>query len=235
MSYTSETITKSAFSVFDIVLQMQRIGLQAMTMYEPITSAYLDAVMASQSVGLAAMRGWSVKPQDSMREPVTGVADAVPNIETRKPQEKTVKVRRVAIETPVQQDVIPHTETSVRADGGAMSPTGSDALAEATAEKTDLSEVLLTAEAAHPVEEVLPAQETTASAEPIHEAVKRNEPEIGAPAQEPVAFDASEKQEVKPPAVGNLNETRSVAPVTPETQSAETQPPEIRSDEQDWH
>src|SRR5690348_7730338 len=43
MSLTSGTTTKSAFPILDMMLQMQRIGLQAMTLYQPMTEALLDA------------------------------------------------------------------------------------------------------------------------------------------------------------------------------------------------
>ena len=42
MSYTSDNISKTAFPILDMMMNMQRLGLRALSIYEPLTSALLD-------------------------------------------------------------------------------------------------------------------------------------------------------------------------------------------------
>ena len=40
MSFTSDNMTKSAFSMLDMMMNMQRLGLQAVSAYQPLVSAF---------------------------------------------------------------------------------------------------------------------------------------------------------------------------------------------------
>ena len=42
MSFTTDNMTKTAFPMLDMMLQMQQIGMRAMSLYQPITAAFLD-------------------------------------------------------------------------------------------------------------------------------------------------------------------------------------------------
>ena len=48
MSFTSGNMTKSAFSMFDMMMNMQRLGLQAVSAYQPLVSAFLDSTSAAE-------------------------------------------------------------------------------------------------------------------------------------------------------------------------------------------
>ena len=216
MSYASESIAKSAFSAFDMMLEMQRIGLRAMRAYEPFTSAYLDAAKASQSAGLGAMRNRPARMVNTSDEQVIGIGEEVLNVGTRMVQGKTTKVRRVVVETPVQQDVTLHTETVVLERRRPISSNGGDVLSEVTVEMSDFNEVPVVSKGVRLVEEVLLRKETTARTETIHDTVKRDKLEIDQPAQLPVVFDAIKKQEADQPADESSEKAQSIDPVAPE-------------------
>ncbi|MGD0106903.1 MAG: hypothetical protein ABSC06_23120 [Rhodopila sp.] len=222
MSYALENFTKSAFSVFDMMLQMQRIGLEAMTMYEPLTAAYLDAVMASQSVGLAAMKSRrSINTPGSVEAPLVATREEVASVEAPMPQVKPIRVRRVVLEKPVQQDVTLQAEPLVEENSRPLALTSLDVPTEVAAEKLDLTEVPVAAEAVHPVEEALPPPESTESAEMVPDTADRDNHGIDQPAQEPAVLDASKTEDEKPP----TDDHQPVAPVEPETKSGD----------QEWH
>jgi hypothetical protein len=48
MSYTSDNISKTVFPVLDMMMNMQHLGLRALSIYEPLTSAFLDSTVAAQ-------------------------------------------------------------------------------------------------------------------------------------------------------------------------------------------
>src|SRR3954463_10328976 len=48
MSFTTDNMTRSALPMLDMMLQMQRIGIKAMSLYQPVASAFLDAAKASE-------------------------------------------------------------------------------------------------------------------------------------------------------------------------------------------
>jgi hypothetical protein len=43
MSYTTQTMTKNAISMLDMMMNMQRLSLQAVSAYQPLVSAFLDS------------------------------------------------------------------------------------------------------------------------------------------------------------------------------------------------
>jgi hypothetical protein len=47
MSFTSGNMTKSAFSMLDMMMNMQRLGLQAVSAYQPLVS-FLDSTSAAE-------------------------------------------------------------------------------------------------------------------------------------------------------------------------------------------
>jgi hypothetical protein len=46
MSYTSNDMTKNAFSMLNMMMGMQRLGLHALSAYQPLVFAFLDSTTA---------------------------------------------------------------------------------------------------------------------------------------------------------------------------------------------
>jgi hypothetical protein len=118
MSFTSGNMTKSAFSMLDMMMNMQRLGLQAVSAYQPLVSAFLDSTSAAERTTRLRFDAQRGRPgfrelHDTNEEQVIGVGEEVLNIGTRMVAGKTTRIRRVVVQTPVQQDVTLHTETVV--------------------------------------------------------------------------------------------------------------------------
>jgi hypothetical protein len=108
---------------------------------------------------------------------------------------KTTRVRRVVVESPVQQDVTLHTETVVMERRRPISSIGQDVLTEVTVEMSESNEVPVVSKSVHLVEEVLLRKEVTARSETIRDTVKRDTLEIEEPSQLPVVFNAAKRQD----------------------------------------
>jgi stress response protein YsnF len=134
---------------------------------------------------------------------------------------KTTRVRRVVVESPVQQDVTLHTETVVVERRRPQSNVGQDVLTEVTIEMTDSSEVPVVSKAVHLVEEVLLRKEVTARTETIRDTVKRDTLEIEEPSQLPVVFNPAQKQDDRKHASENQNRKQSVVPMQTDNKSGE--------------
>jgi stress response protein YsnF len=216
MSFTSSNVTKSGFPMLDMMLQMQQLGLRAMTMYKPVMSAFLDTTKSVEREALAAgfrsapgfatpgfaTTGRTTDVQDTHaahenREQVVAVGEEVLNVGTRMVPGKTTRVRRIVVETPVQQEVTLHTETVVLEHRKPLLSNGNDVLTEVTVEMSDFNEVPVISKSVRLVEEVLLRKEVTARTETIRDTVKRDTLEIEQPSQLPVVFNAAAKQEEK--------------------------------------
>ena len=228
MSFTTGNMTRSAFPMLDMMLQMQRIGMQAMSLYQPITSAFLDAAKTngratnSEIFGTARERRPETRvSHETNAEQVVGIGEEVLNIGTRMVPGKTTRVRRVVVESPVQQDVTLHTETVVVERRRPQSNVGQDVLTEVTIEMTDSSEVPVVSKAVHLVEEVLLRKEVTARTETIRDTVKRDKLEIEEPSQLPVVFNPAQKQDDRKRASENQDRKQSVVPMQTDNKSGE--------------
>lgn len=209
MSSTGNT-TKSAFPMLDIMLEMQQAGMRAMSMYQPVVSAFMDSTKAveraTRPTGFSATssRTQDARPSyDADEEQIIAIGEEVLNVGTRMVSGKTTRVRRVVVESPVQQDVTLHNETVVLERRRPLVSTGQDVLTEVTIEMSDASEVPVVSKAVHLVEEVLLRKEVTSRIETIRETVKRAKLEIDQPSQLPVVFNAAQKQEEKKRAADN--------------------------------
>jgi stress response protein YsnF len=198
MSFTSGNMTKSAFTMLDMMMNMQRLGLQAVSAYQPLVSTFLDSTSAAAERATRPRfdptRG---RPHDTNEEQVIGVGEEVLNIGTRMVAGKTTRIRRVVVQTPVQQDVTLHTETVVLERRKPTSGPGNEVLTEVTIEMSDFNEVPVVSKAVHLVEEVLLRKEVTARTETIHDTVRRDKLEIEQPSNLPVVFKAAAQQEEK--------------------------------------
>jgi stress response protein YsnF len=212
-----------------MMLQMQRIGMQAMSLYQPITSAFLDAAKTSGRSTTAEIFGTALPRRSETRvsretnaEQVVAIGEEILNVGTRMVPGKTTRVRRVVVESPVQQDVTLHTETVIVERRRPQSNGGQDVLTEVTIEMTDSSEVPVVSKAVHLVEEVLLRKEMTARTETIRDTVKRDKLEIEEPSQLPVVFNPAQKQDDRKHASENQNRKQPVVPMQTDNKSGES-------------
>jgi stress response protein YsnF len=229
MSFTSGNTTNSAFPILDMMLQMQRIGMRALTMYQPMTAALLDAATDVQRAVPSSVFGATrdrVSYRDRTTHEATGeqviaVGEEVLNVGTRVVPGKTTRVRRVVVESPVEQDVTLHNETVVVERRRPQASIGQDVLTEVTVEMSETSEVPVVSKSVHLVEEVLLRKEVTARTEKIRDTVKRDKLEIEQPSQLPVVFNADQKQDDRKRAGESDERKQSVVPIPAEGKSGE--------------
>jgi stress response protein YsnF len=207
LSFTSNNITKTAFPMVEMMLQMQRLGMQAMTMYRPIASAFIESALAPQLSGSAVARRRSTETHNSNEEQILGVGEEVLNVGTRMVPGKTTRIRRIVEQTPVQQDVTLHSETVVLERRRPFSTNGSDVLTEVTIEMSDFNEVPVVSKAVHLVEEVLLRKEVTSRIETIHDTVKRDKLEIEQPSQLPVVLQPTQEESTRASKTQDTNQT----------------------------
>lgn len=203
MSYTSGNNTMSFFPVLDMMMNMQRLGLQAMSVYQPLVSTFLDATQSAERAArpsyFGSTRGRSSETRETLNtneEQVIGVGEEVLNVGTRMVPGKTTRIRRVVVQNPVQQDVTLHTETVVVERRKPIVSASGDILTEVTVEMSDFNEVPVVSKSVHLVEEVLLRKEVTARVETIHDTVRHDKLEIEQPSNLPVVMNSAPKQEV---------------------------------------
>jgi len=220
MSYTSGNLSRSVFPALDMMLQMQQLGLRAMTLYQPLVSAFLPSMDTAErntpSALFGAMRGRTLEARethDANEERIIRVGEEVLNVGTRMVPGKTTRVHRVVVETPVQKEVTLHTETVVVERRKPVLGAGGDVLTEVTVEMSDFNEVPVVSKSVQLVEEVLLRKEVTARTETIHDTVKRDKLEVEQPAQLPVVFNAALKQEEKRREERRNNEAQDKKPL----------------------
>nr|WP_294506446.1 YsnF/AvaK domain-containing protein [uncultured Rhodopila sp.] len=227
MSLTSGNETRTAFPIFDMMLQMQRIGFQAMSVYKPVASAFLDAAKGAERAPATSLFGTAAGriAGDTKAEQVVAIGEEVLNVGTRTVPGKTTRVRRVVVETPVQQEVTLHTETVVVERRKPNAGIGQDVLTEVTVEMSDSNEVPVVSKSVHLVEEVLLRKEVTARTETIRDTVKRDTLEIEEPSQLPVVFNAAKHQDDRRRDEKRVSEAQDkkqpVVPMTGEVKAAE--------------
>jgi stress response protein YsnF len=202
MSFTSDNTTKTAFPMLDMMMNAQRIGLRAMSVYQPLVSALLDSTKLAQRAPQSTFGAFNRSPElrelhNATEEQVIGVGEEILNVGTRMVPGKTTRVRRVVVQAPVQQDVTLHTETVIVERRKPIANSGTDLLTEVTVEMSDFNEVPVVSKAVHLVEEVLLRKEVTARVETIHDTVRQDKLEIEQPSNLPVVFNPSPKQDSK--------------------------------------
>jgi len=221
MSYTSGNATTSAFPILDLLLQTQRIGLQALSIYQPFASAFLDAATPS---GVSRVKRDRISEAHiGSAEQVVAIGEEVLNVGTRIVPGKTTRIRRVVVDSPVQQDVTLHTETVVIERRRPQSSIGQDVLTEVTVELSDSNEVPVVSKVVHLVEEVLLRKEVTARTETIRDTVKRDKLEIEEPSQLPVVFNSNRRQDERRREEKRIAETqdRKQSAVPTQTENAD--------------
>jgi hypothetical protein len=78
MSLTASNMPKKAFSMLDMMMNMQRLTLQAVSAYQPLVSAFLNSTSAPERAtrpifGRSELRG----SHDTNEEQVIGVGEEV--------------------------------------------------------------------------------------------------------------------------------------------------------------
>jgi stress response protein YsnF len=201
MSYTTDNITKSVFPMLDMMMNMQRLGLKAMSVYQPLVSTFLDAASSTEratrtsSFGATRARSSGIREShNANEEQVIGVGEEVLNVGTRMIPGKTTRVRRVVVENPVHQDVTLHSETVVLERRKPVLTSGNDMLTEVTVEMSDFNEVPVVSKSVQLVEEVLLRKEVTSRIETIHDTVRRDTLEIEQPSNLPVVLHPAPRQ-----------------------------------------
>jgi stress response protein YsnF len=192
MSFTASDMPKNAFSMLDMMMNMQRLTLQAVSAYQPLVSAFLNSTSAAER-RQSELRGL----HNTNEEQVIGVGEEVLNVGTRMVPGKTTRVRRVVVQTPVQQDVTLRTETVIIERRKPVLSSGNEVLTEVTVEMSDFNEVPVVSKTVQLVEEVLLRKEVTARTETIHDTVRQDKLEIEQPSNLPVVFQAAAKQQEK--------------------------------------
>ena len=204
MAYTSRDMTKSAFPMLDLMLGMQQIGMKALSIYQPFATSFWESTKTAERNAAAADYGAMNRRMSEARETTLGdaeqvvaIGEEVLNVGTRVMPGKTTRVRRVVVESPVQQDVTLHTETGVVERRAPMTSIGQDVLTEVTFEMSDTNEVPVISKSVHLVEEVLLRKEVTARTETIRDTVRRDKLEIEDQSQLPVVFSNAPNSEEK--------------------------------------
>ncbi len=204
MANTSRDLTKSAFPMLDMMLGMQQMGMKALSMYQPVATSFWDSTKTAErkaaAMSYSAVNQRMTEAREAVSdnaEQVVAIGEEVLNVGTRIMPGKMTRVRRVVIESPVQQDITLHTETVVLERRAPMTSIGQDVLTEVTVEMSDTNEVPVISKSVHLVEEVLLRKEVTARIETIRDTVRRDTLEIEDQTQLPVVVSTASKPEEK--------------------------------------
>jgi stress response protein YsnF len=189
--------------MFDMMMKMQEIGLRSMSLYQPAAAAFWTATKPRQTGQNTAYRPFQSPSRTASgtvaveSEQVVSLGEEVLTVGTRMVPGKTTRVRRVVVESPVQQEVTLRTETVIVEHRRPLSAAGQDVLTEVTYEMSDFNEVPVVTKSVHVTEEVVLRKEVTARLETIHDTVKRDKLEIEDQTNLPVVFNAAAAQEEK--------------------------------------
>jgi hypothetical protein len=230
MSVTSDNLVKTSVSMVDMMFQLQRMGLQALSVYQPFAAPFLDIAKAGErAMAFRAPQPRRTEGRETLAtasEQVVAIGEEVLTVGTRTVPGKTTRVRRVVVESPVQQDVTLHTETVVVEHRRPMASIGQDVLTEVTYEMSDSNEIPVVSKSVHLVEEVLLRKEVTSRVETIRDTVKRDKVEIEDQTQLPVVYNAAEKLEER------KRDEKRAADLQRKKQSIVPMQPEGKQDEQ---
>jgi len=154
---------------WDMMLQMQRASTQALSSFVPLAPYAAGARFDERSNGLSAQRA-----TNSVE--VIPVGEETFHVGTHTVQGETTRLRRIVVETPVEQQVSLRTETVVveRRKPVNAAPNG-DILTEKSIEMTDSFQVADTWKSVHLREEVVLRTEVTEHVETVRDVVRRDE------------------------------------------------------------
>ncbi len=175
----AEKAVSSGFAFWDMMLQMQKASQQALSSFVPLAANGAPALGArfdERANGQAAQR-----TTNSVE--VIPVGEESFHVGTRTVQGETTRLRRIVVETPVEQQVSLRTETVIveRRKPASTVPTTGDILTEKSVEMTDSFEVVETWKSVHLLEEIVLRTEVTEHTETVRDTVRRDEVKVEQP------------------------------------------------------
>lgn len=193
----TQTAVSTGIPFWDMMLSLGQASSQALTSYAPQAGS-----------GVRAERG-AVRAAESSVE-VIPVGEETLNVGTRSVQGETTRVRRVVVETPVQQEVSLREERVIverRKPTGASAAAVQGLLSETTVEMSDSFEVVEVWKSVRVTEEVVLRREVTERRETVRDTVRRDEvvveqarPSLPAPRRAVEAAQPERKAAVQPQA-----------------------------------
>ncbi len=163
----SDSPPHTGFPFLDLMFSMQKVSRQALSTYIPQSNGHFTDKPAVQSTNAVE---------------VIALGEETLNVEVRRVQGDTVRVRRVVVETPMEKQVVLHEEKVIverRKPTNAI--TTQDTLTEKAVEMTDSFEVVDAWKSVRLVEEVVLRKEVTTRTETVRDTVRRDEIKIERP------------------------------------------------------
>ena len=212
----TETPVSTGFAFWDMMLQMQKASQQTLSAFVPLASQGAQALGARFDE-----RAGSQPAQRTTKGiEVIPVGEEAFHVGTRTVQGETTRLRRVVVETPVEQQVSLRTETVVvERRKPASTVANGDVLTERSVEMTDSFEVVETWKSVHLREEVVLRTEVVEHTETVRDTVRHDEVRVEQPtARRELAAPKREEQAPIVPAVAkriedNIKAARPAAEV----------------------
>lgn len=192
----SDTPVSTGFAFWDMMLQMQKASQQALSSFVPLAPNGTQALGARFDV----RAGGQPEQRATNSVEVIPVGEETFHVGTRTVQGETTRLRRVVVETPVEQQVSLRTETVVvERRKPASTVANGDVLTEKSVEMTDSFEVVETWKSVHLREEVVLRTEVVEHTETVRDTVRHDEVKV----EQPTARRelAAPKRDEKAPAV----------------------------------
>ncbi len=159
---------------WDMMLQMQRASTQALSSFVPLASTAQTSGVRLDERG----NGHSAQRINKSVE-VIPVGEETFHVGTHTVQGETTRLRRIVVETPVEQQVSLRTETVVVERRKPLNATPSgDILTEKSVEMSDSFQVADTWKSVHLREEVVLRTEVTEHVETVRDVVRRDEVKV---------------------------------------------------------
>ena len=221
----------TGFAFLDMMLQMQRASQHALSSFIPLAT---NGVLASNVQATNGQLDQRIESKVSSNAPRTSnsvevipVGEETFHVGTRTVQGETTRLRRVVVETPVEQQVALRTETViVERRKPASSVAIGDVLSERSIEMSDSFQVVETWKSVYLREEVVLRTEVVERTETVRDVVRRDEVQVEqARATTPRARVEAPKRDDKGPAEQPV--AKQIA------QNAETIRPDAHARQQD--
>lgn len=173
-----DTPVSTGFAFWDMMLQMQKASQQTLSNFVPLAS------QGMQAVGTRLDERTSGQPtqRSTNSVEVIPVGEETFHVGTRTVQGETTRLRRVVVETPVEQQVSLRTETVVvERRKPASTVANGDVLTDKSVEMTDSFEVVETWKSVHLREEVVLRTEVVEHTETVRDTVRHDEVKVEQP------------------------------------------------------
>lgn len=171
----SDASVSTGFAFWDMMLQMQKASQQALSSFVPL------APQGAQAPGARFDERATSQPAQRSTNSVEiiPVGEETLHVGTRTVQGETTRLRRVVVETPVEQQVSLRTETVIveRRKPVSSIPTG-DILSEKSFEMSDSFEVVESWKSVHLREEVVLRTDVVEHTETVRDTVRRTEVKV---------------------------------------------------------